>query len=150
MARVSVDLRDLDRLTAVLARLPQAGGGYARHRILREVAAEALRQHQDRFSRRVAPDGSPWAPRKNQRKTHPLLEETGRLRRSLRAVPGGRRDERIDVKAWGVPYAIVHQRGSRKRNIPRRQFLGFGHGDVTDLAATAETGLERFMGETFR
>lgn len=153
MARVAVDLRDIDGLIAGLAALPRgsSGGGigYARHRILQQVAAEALRQHQERFSRRVAPDGTPWEPRQD-RKAHPLLEKTGRLRGSLRAVPGGRRRDRIDVKAWGVPYSRVHQFGSEKRNIPRRQYLGFGAADLVDLAETAEHGLERFMGEILR
>ena len=141
--RISVDFSQLDALGADLETLPR---GYFRGRMAQQLAAAALQQHQDRFGRRVAPDGTPWAPRKDA-KSHPLLEDTRRLRRSLRAVPGGRQRERIDVKSWGVPYAMVHQGGSRKRNIPARPFLGFGEGDLLDLAGIAADSLARFVGE---
>ena len=47
-----------------------------------DLAAETVKQTQRRFDRRTAPDGSRWKPRKDNL-PHPLLEKSGRLRRSI-------------------------------------------------------------------
>ena len=145
--RLSVNFSQIPHVIQGLAKLSDP---YSRYGLRQELAAEALRQHQRRFSRREAPDGTPWAPRKREA-PHPLLEDTGRLRRSMRGVVGGRRDERIDVKAGhGMVYPAVHQHGSQKLNIPARPFLGFGESDIEQLRDTSEEWLGFHVAEVIR
>ena len=119
MARITVDLRGLATLPQRVTTVLEAARST---RLKQELAAEALRQHQQRFNRREAPDGSKWQPRKDS-KPHPLLQETGKLRHSIRATP--ERDA-VAVRATrpvrGVDVAAVHQHGGGR--VPQREFLG--------------------------
>lgn len=148
MARVTVDLRGLARLRTEFAD-GNVIAAITSTRLRQELAAEALRQHQQRFGRREAPDGTPWPRRRAPTGSHPLLEETGELRRSIRATPI---DDGVAVRAerpvGGVDVAAVHQYGSER--IPQRQFLGFGTDDVDDLTLTADQWLDRWAGELLR
>ena len=136
--RITVDTRDLADLKRRVTSIIEVAG---RTRMRQDLAATALRQHQQRFIRRVDPEGVRWQDRVDD-KPHPLLERTGRMRRSIRAVPEG---DGITVSA-DTPYAAVHQHGSD--TIPARPFLGFGGADLAELTETAEAGLARFVGET--
>ena len=136
--RITVDLRDLVDLSRRVTSVIEAAG---RTRMRQDLAATALRQTQQRFSRRVSPEGERWRDRVDN-KPHPLLEETGRMRRSIRAVPDG---DAVAVTA-STEYAAVHQYGTDR--IPARPFLGFGGADLAELTETAEAHMARFVGET--
>ena len=137
---IRVDLGDLPALSR---RVTTALEAIALSRLKQDLAAESLRQTQQRFSRREAPDGSKWPPRKDNL-PHPLLEKSRRLRRSIRAVPS--RDG-VDQTAE-PPYAGVHQHGSRSRNIPQRQFLGWSDSDENALAVTSEEWMARYVADS--
>ena len=113
---IRVDTRDLARLGAALV------GDLDTEPLARELAEVSERQTQDRFSRRVDPFGRRW-PQRQDNLPHPLLEKTGRMRRSIDTESD---DEGVTVETKGVEYAAVHQWGYSARNIPQRAFLGFG------------------------
>lgn len=142
--RITVDIRDLLDLPRRVAALVDVKDSA---RLRAELATVALRQHQQRFDRREAPDGTPWEPRRDNR-GHPILEETGRLRRSMHRVMAGGGDSVFGVGTRGVDYAGVHQAGSA--TIPPRPFLGFGNEDLAELAITAEGWLARHVGALLR
>ena len=139
--RITVDLRDLETLTVYLA----GAGSRDLSALTAELAQQTVDQTSRRYDKRQAPDGKSWPPRKDNL-PHPLLEKSGRLRRSIQVRALQEREATIGTA--GVPYAAVHQHGSRKRNIPARPFLGWGGSDLTELTETAEAGLARFVGET--
>ena len=81
---------------------------------------------------------TPWAPRKDPRKTHSLLRKTGTLWQSI----GIKKLTDKSVSAGtDRPYGSVHQLGSRKATgrgggIPPRPYLPFTRqGQLTPLAA---------------
>lgn len=78
---------------------------------------------------------SPWKPRKD-RKPHPILEETGTLKKSIKrkSLPGKNNGVRIftDPNAFGTAnrhkgycYAGIHNDGLRSINISQRRFMGY-------------------------
>ena len=138
--RITLDLSELVDLPRRVTTVLEAAG---RTRMLQELSATTLRQHQQRFSQRRSPDGSPWTPRKDS-KPHPILEETGRMRRSIRAVPDG---DGVAVTAE-PPYAPVHQYGSER--VPARPFLGWGEDDLQSLADTSAEWITGWWGEAMR
>lgn len=74
----------------------------------REVAPVVEALMDETFDQRRAPDGSAWAPRKPPTGSWPLLERTGRMRRSRRVRPGvGAVEAAVDGPAEH------HQRGTR-------------------------------------
>lgn len=81
-----------------------------------------------------------WSPRKDQKKTHALLQLTTTLRKSIRVT--SLTSDRVNVGS-DRPYAAVHQLGSKKQNIPARPYLPFyKSGKLTKLGAT---GVERAL-----
>ena len=68
--------------------------------------------------------GGKWQPRKDD-KPHGLLKDTGKLRQGI--LPGNTR--KINNKSIlifnSTLYSGVQDRGSKKRNIPARQFMWF-------------------------
>ena len=138
---VTVDARDLNRLIAATGNL----GDARLSPLTADLAAETVKQTQRRFDRRTAPDGTRWKPRKDNL-PHPLLEKSGRLRRSI-----GERDlqeKEAEIGTSGVVYAGVHQHGSDR--IPQRQFLGWSTEDRADLVTTADDWMERYVGRVLR
>lgn len=131
------DFRDLNRVIAELRSPPDTAP------LMREIADRAVRQTQERFDRREAPDGTPWPPRRDSL-GHPLLERTGRMRRSIAARD--LRDDEATIGTSGVPYAGVHQHGGG--NVPRREFIGIGDEDADDLVS--EAWLVNDIGERLR
>lgn len=79
------------------------------------------------FAAAASADGSAWPPRKNKKLRHPLLILTGALFQSVTSEFGQDHVERVGFRSldWGtkVPYAAVHEFGSKKRNIPQREFM---------------------------
>lgn len=70
-----------------------------------------------------------WAPRKDPKKTHPLLMETGSLEGSL--VVEVVNSDRVIVRS-DRPYAAIHQLGGE--HIPARPYLPFyKSGEITAL-----------------
>lgn len=101
-----------------------------------EAGKAAVSTFQKSFDmRRFNTNGSsPWKPRKD-RKSHPLLEETGTLKRSIKrkSLPGKNKGVRIftDPKAFGNAkrhkgfcYAGIHNDGLKSINIAQRRFMG--------------------------
>ena len=136
--RITVDLRELETLTVHLA-----GAGGDLSALTAELAQQTVDQTSRRYDRRQTPEGKPWPPRKDSL-PHPLLERTGRQRRSIQARALQEREATIGTA--GVPYAVVHQEGSGP--VPARTFLGWGGADLAELTDTAEAHLARFVGET--
>lgn len=88
---------------------------------------------QRRFYTKDAKYGA-WKQRKD-RKPHPILEETGTLKRSIKreSLPGKNKGVRIftDPKAFGSAsrhqgycYAGIHNDGLKSKNIDQRRFMG--------------------------
>lgn len=99
--------------------------------LLRAMGTAALGLGKQAFTDTAARP-SAWAPRKDQKKTHPLLLESGTMETSLR----------MQVEASQVilrsdrPYAATHQLGSDKLNIPARPYLPFyKSGQITPMGA---------------
>jgi len=81
--------------------------------VVREAAknlAPVLQELGDRpWQQRASVEGSPWAPRKAAY-LHPILEKTGRTRRSLRSRANGT----TVTSSVRTTYARFHQTGTRK------------------------------------
>ena len=122
--RIKVDISDLRHLQANLM------SDLRIEEVADDLAPVTERQTQARFSRRVEPSGKPWAPRKVPA-SHPPLELTGRLRRSIEAQGDAKG---VELRA-ATPYAQRIQRN--------RPFLGWGKRDQSELAETAERLLAR-------
>ena len=109
---------------------------------------EYLHQSTDeRFRRKVAPNGSPWAPLSPvtlaRKKCAGILREKGTLQDTLRKQVTSRE------LAFGTdrPYGAVHQFGQKKGasgksargsaipwgNIPAREYLGLSTDDQTEI-----------------
>ena len=131
---IRVDTTDLARIVPALVAMDTEP-------LTSELAALSLRQTQQRFERREAPDGTSWPPRKDSL-PHPLLEKTRRLRRSIQVREPQAAETAIGTA--GVPYAATHQRG--RGTIPARTYLGWGEADMGELHRTAEGWLQRYVG----
>lgn len=99
-----------------------------------------------------APDGSAW-PRlskpyarwKAKRKPGVgMLEFDGNLRDSITHIA---RDREAEVGS-NLPYAVVHQMGSRDRTTPARPFLGMSRQDASDIHDVVRTWIRRRLGIT--
>lgn len=91
----------------------------------------------DNFHRAQTAHGSPWKPRKDT-KPHPLLILTGRL---ATAAQMGMKMEGQFTLHHGVlvdiPYAAVHQWGSRpgsRPQIPARKYMDITDEDINEMA----------------
>ena len=137
--RITVDLRELETLTVQLS----GAAGRDLSALTAELAQQTVDQTNRRYDQRRAPDGTPWPPRKDSL-PHPLLEKSGRQRRSIqvRAL----QEHEATIGTAGVPYAVVHQYGVDP--VPARPFLGWSGADLAELTETAEAHMVRFVGET--
>ena len=136
---IEIDLRDLSRLEIQAERLRTPDTS----ELIGDLARKSLEQTRRRFRRRETPDGNPWPPRVDN-EPHPLLEKSGRLLRSIQ--PRALQDDEFSLGTAGVPYAATHQYGYAERNIPARQFLGFGANDLLEIEETTDTWLARYVG----
>jgi phage virion morphogenesis protein len=90
--------------------------------------AEYLHQSTDnRFSRQVAPDGSPWAPLAPstlaRKKSNKILRQDGHLQDTIRhSVSGNELDFGTDR-----PYGAIHQFGGKIEHAARSQQVYFSH-----------------------
>lgn len=96
-------------IRAAAAKLHKVGAGRLALAVAQKVAP-VLQSLSDRpWQRRASVEGEQWAPRK-RRYYHPLLEKTGRTRRSLKSRAMGTNV----VTSVKTPYAHFHQTGTRK------------------------------------
>jgi phage gpG-like protein len=96
-------------LRGMLSALAAFGQGKVVRELAKKLAPELQALGDRPWQRRADPDGAPWVPRKG-RYLHPMLEKTGRTRRSLRARASGT----SVVTSVSTPYARFHQTGTRK------------------------------------
>lgn len=129
-----------------------------------------LRRMQDRYSRRVDPDGVPWADRSAQtRGDHPLLEKHGTLRGSI-GVLGG-----MGGSGFGVATGAGFRIGVRSRKftessksssrtvdpavygramqlglggVPKRRFIGIGKLDIKAVDSLLRRELTKLVGRS--
>lgn len=100
-----------------------------------------------------------WPPRKRSAEpvTHPLMQETGGLQRSLtrRGASGAVFEVTRDAITYGssLPHALAHQRGVPRRGLPRRAVIPspevfaaavvrIQQGDAVRLARSLGFGIE--------
>ena len=74
------------RYGAVPRRLRELKRGDVRRAAAQGAKAALENLIDERFEERAAPGGTPWAPRKPPTGTWPILEKTGRMRRSFKVV----------------------------------------------------------------
>lgn len=107
-------------------------------RPLGEVGAFLERKAKLRFSTETAPDGRKWvalrpstiAQKKRLGKSSRILTRDGGMVASIAFRVSG---NAVTVKP-SVDYAIYHQLGAARRNLPARPFMGFEAGDVEAIA----------------
>ena len=130
MVKLKVDIGDLARLQASLL------DDSALRDLPGRLAETTERQTQERFGRRREPSGKRWEARKPRAKpeSHPLLEKTGTLRRSIEAEGESGGTPGVELRA-PVPYGQIIQ--------SRRTFLGWGRRDQKELATEAEQFIAR-------
>jgi phage gpG-like protein len=132
---VKVDVRGIKEIKAALKKMQARTVDLSP--VLKVAVNDLNTMETDAFRKSVDPGtGSPWAPlsettlarrRKGTGRGGPkTLWDTGHLRGSLvskseNSVASAGRD--LVVFGTNVPYAAVHQDGSKQKNIPKRQFL---------------------------
>lgn len=114
-----------DTITPDLRRRAEAAGDKRPLLLAMGTAVKSLGQQA--FSD-AAKRPTTWAPRKDQKKTHPLLLESGTLETSLRVEV---ESSRVIIES-DRPYAAIHQLGGE--HIPARPYLPFYQsGGLTEL-----------------
>lgn len=108
-----------EAIRAAAAKLAKVGAGRLALVVAQKVAPVVQKLSDRPWQRRASVEGEQWAPRK-RRYYHPLLEKTGKTRRSLRSKTRGTNV----VTSVSPPYARFHQSGTRK--MPARPFFPVG------------------------
>lgn len=129
------------------------------------LGAFLVRRMQVRFGQRVDPEMKPWRERSSaSRGSHPLLEETGNMRRAIAVLDRGQGSGfgvstgagfRIGVLSRNVTngrgkqvdtadYARVHQRGNKR--VPMRRFLGIGALDIKAVDSLMRREISKLLG----
>ncbi len=98
------------------------------------------------------PTGTPWAPlspayaraKALEKPNAGILEFEGDLRDSITHVV---RSKVVEIGS-NLPYARVHQEGSRDGSTPARPYLGLGRQDEDDVEEAVVVWLRRVMGVT--
>lgn len=122
-----------------------------------------VRRMQDRFDRRVDPDGVRWKERSpNTPGNHPLLEKEGHMRKAIGVLGGvggsgmgintgagfriGVRSVKVQEKSRTVDtavYARSHQLGFKK--IPKRRFIGISDLDIKAVDSLLRREVNKLM-----
>lgn len=153
---VSGDQKLLKRIRTIQEGLPALAS--------RERLGDFLvRRMQERYGRRVDPEGRPWKERStNTKGDHPLLEKKGNLRKAI-GVLGGLNGSgmgiatgagfRIGVRSVKVPesgrtvdtavYGRAHQIGNK--HVPRRRFIGISDLDVKAVDSLLRREMNKLM-----
>jgi len=111
---------DWARLAMMRQRLGDVAGGAFRRDLLVDLAEEAARQIGVSFDTATDPYGAAWKARRKLGDGHPLLQDTGRLRASLRVRPSA---SGLTVTSR-LDYAAAHQYGA---TLPERHYAN-AHG----------------------
>jgi phage gpG-like protein len=74
------------RYDPLAVKMRQLASGRWRKTVAGAIRDEVEQLIDEQFDRRAAPDGTAWEPRKPPTGTWPLLEKTGRMRRSYHVV----------------------------------------------------------------
>lgn len=107
---VSVKLSGSDAaLRAAAAKMKGVGAGRLALTIAHKVAPVVQSLSDRPWQRRASVEGEPWAPRKRSY-FHPLLEKTGKTRRSLKSRAIGTNV----VTSVRTKYATFHQTGTKR------------------------------------
>lgn len=152
----TIRIENFDRVLEALTRAtePAKHPDEMFYRIAQRIATEAVPNH---FLKKESPDGSPWAElyapygvRKMREKgSLDVLIWSGDLMRSVRAGV----DKGDTLTAWvmaggpDVPYAGTHNYGLPEKNIPKREFLGFGTGESEIIADSIDRWLAGMGGK---
>lgn len=124
-------------MIAELRGLERRATSYASIDVWRPIAELLYEGFTNNFATATDADGNPWKPRKSKKAANPLLILTSLL---IRAV-GGQTSSIYDAQPFelslgvdggGVPYAAIHNEGSRI--MPQREYLNVPEG-VRDEAA---------------
>jgi len=108
-------------LRAAAAKLHKVGAGRLALAVAHKVAP-VLQELSDRpWQRRASVEGESWAPR-TRRYYHPILEKTGKTRRSLKSRAIGTNV----VTSVKTKYAVHHQFGAPRAKVPARPFFPVG------------------------
>jgi phage virion morphogenesis protein len=91
-------------------------------------------------SNKSSPTGGSW-PQRTSGGAHPLLEKSGALMRSITSFVRG---DQAEIGS-PLPYARVHQFGSRRLGIPARPFLGLSEADEIAVERVAIGYLEEVL-----
>lgn len=107
--------------------------------LLNRVAQRVAKQTRDRIrSEKRSPDGRPWAPRKDSSKTHPLLQGSRKMERSIKAA----RDSRTLIKVGSpIGYDAFLHHGTRK--MVAREIYGLSTDNIDDIEALINSWVER-------
>lgn len=137
------DLKPFDeRLAALIAALSPAG----RRRMSMDIAKKLRQEQQQRIKAQLAPDGTPYTPRKRQ----PIKGKKNRVRKEMFAKLRGSRymkatgdDSAAAVEFTGKVQRIarVHQSGLKDKpgrnssavQYPERQLLGFSEENLRQV-----------------
>jgi len=129
------------------------------HAVLRDIARAVRKRNQARMTRQVAPDGTPWAPRKPQRTRHGAVRRKAKMMVKLRQARRLRitetaDDQEIGWRGQAARIAAVHHFGRRdtvtdgiEAEYPARPLLGWS---ADDIAAVRARLLEHLSGGSTR
>lgn len=134
----------LDRMVGALGRLARAPLGD----LLALLGGDLEASTRQRIAvEKTAPDGSAWPPwsaayAARRPAKGGLLELDGQLIDSIEWELEGLAAVSVGSR---MIYALVHQLGDDRRNIPERPYLGLSDADEETLQATADAWLGRVM-----
>lgn len=74
-----------------------------------------------------------WVKRKDK-KPHGLLKDTGNLRRNFLPSNTKKVNNKTILIFNTAPYSGIHDRGSKQKNIPQREFMWFGSRAMNTMA----------------
>jgi hypothetical protein len=109
------------RYGAIPRRLRELQRGEIRRAASRAIEQSVSELIQNQFDERRAPDGTPWAPRKQPTGTWPLLEKSRKMRRSFKVMVSASQLKILNA----APYLKFHQEGT-SRMVARPVLPGAG------------------------
>lgn len=98
------------RYGAIPRRLRELQRGEIRRAATRAIEQSVSELIQNQFDERRAPDGTPWAPRKQPTGTWPLLEKSKEMRRSFKVIASASTLRILNA----APYLKFHQEGTSR------------------------------------
>ena len=112
MIELSCDIEGDKELSRRFIKIPQDIGSF--HEPLFKIGNEVRMSVDANYSSRGSLFGAPWAARKDS-KSHPILEDTGRMRSSFQQNLGSDYVEIFNP----TPYFKYHQSNKPRKKLPR-------------------------------